>query len=132
MKANYNPKEEKKVSGDLKMSLYELNKSAILQLPSYSEDNFKNAIDLINNFVGNDKFYMLLGKEISYYTVFMREPSMTETIGEAVIDCLRCFDNVKSIETTEDRNAIEIWVTATDNPTVMYLFPYNEGVIICR
>lgn len=131
MKANYK-NQEKKVSGDLNISLYDLNKASIPQLPDYTEVEFAAAVDLINSFVGTNKFYMLLGREVNYYTVFMREPTMEETIGEAVVDCLKCFSasHVKSIEMAE--GAIEAWVMNGEEATVMYFFPYNEGVIICR
>ena len=131
MKANYK-NQEKKVSGDLNISLYDLNKASIPQLPDYTEVEFSAAVDLINSFVGTDKFYMLFGREVNYYTVFMREPTMEETIGEAVVDCLKYFSasHVKSIEMTE--GAIEAWVMNGEEATVMYFFPYNEGVIICR
>lgn len=135
MKANYEDKiqEEQKISGNLNMSLYDLNKSVISQLPDYDDEKFLIAIEKINNFVSNDKFYMLLGREVNYYTVFMREPNEKETIGEAVVDCLKYFSpSIKSIDTTEDGSAIEVWIMDGDNPTVMYFFSYNEGVVVCR
>ena len=134
MKANYEDKiQEEKVNGNLNLSLYDLNKSAVGQLPDYTDEDFAKAVEVVNNFVGNDKFYMLLGREVGYYTVFMREPTMTETIGEAVIDCLKYFSSsVKSIEITEDGSGIEIWVMHDDIATVMYFFPYNQGVVICK
>ena len=115
------------------MSLYDLNKSVISQLPDYGEKEFINAINTIDDFVSNDKFYMLLGREVNYYTIFMREPNAQETIGEAVVDCLKYFSPaIKSIDVTEDKSAIEVWAMNADTPVVMYFFPYNEGVVICK
>ena len=133
MKANYEEKiQEQPVSGNLNLSLYELNKSAVRQLPDYTDEDFAAAAGRIEEYVKNDKFFMLLGREFNYYTLFMREPSMEETISEAVIDCLKNIGPVKSIEQTQDESAIEIWVMVDDEPIVMYFFCYNEGVIICR
>ena len=133
MKANYEEKiQEQPVSGNLNLSLYELNKSAVRQLPDYTDKDFSAATERIEEYVKNDKFFMLLGREFNYYTLFMREPSMEETISEAVIDCLKNIGPIKSIEQTQGESAIEIWVMVDDEPIVMYFFCYNEGVIICR
>ena len=113
MKANYEDKiQEEKVSGNLNLSLYDLNKSAVGQLPDYTDEDLAKAVEVVNNFV---------------------EPTMTETIGEAVIDCLKYFSpSIKSIEITEDGTGIEIWVMCDGTATVMYFFPYNQGVVICK
>jgi hypothetical protein len=103
-----------------------------MQLADLDEAGRQTAITLINNYVKFDKFFMLLGKEIGYYTVFMREPIANETIGEAVIDCLNSIGTIKSIDKLENNDAIEIWVVKENEPTVLYFFPYNEGVIICQ
>ena len=90
MKANYTTKSPEKAQGNLNLSLYELNKAAVSQLPDYEEEQINEAIKLINNFSSEGTFYMLLGKELSYYTLFFKEdhPNNIETVGEAVIDCL--------------------------------------------
>lgn len=135
MKANYQDKiEETKVNGNFAMSLYDLNKQIVMQQADLDEAGRQTAIALINNYVKSDKFFMLLGKEIGYYTVFMREPIAitNETIGEAVIDCLNSIGTIKSIDKLENNDAIEIWVVKENEPTVLYFFPYNEGVIICQ
>lgn len=133
MKANYQDKiEETKVNGNFAMSLYDLNKQIVMQQADLDEAGRQTAITLINDYVKFDKFFMLLGKEIGYYTVFMREPIANETIGEAVIDCLNSVGTIKSIDKLENNDAIEIWVVKENEPTVLYFFPYNEGVIICQ
>ena len=140
MKANYEEKiEEQKVSGNLNMNLYDLNKSVIKQLPDYTKEQLTEAAKTIDAFINDNTpsstFYMLLGREINYYTVFMRcfNENSDETVGEALISCLEHFNApVKSIESTKNGDAIEIWVMNDDEPTVMYFFTYNEGVVICK
>lgn len=133
MKANYQDKiEETKVNGNFAMSLYDLNKQIVMQQADLDEAGRQTAITLINDYVKFDKFFMLLGKEIGYYTVFMRELIANETIGEAVIDCLNSIGTIKSIDKLENNDAIEIWVVKENEPTVLYFFPYNKGVIICQ
>lgn len=140
MKANYEDKiEDKKISGNLNMSLYDLNKSVVKQLPDYTKEQIDEAARIIDKFIQdttpNDKFYMLLGREVNYYTVFMREPirELDETVGEAVMSCLEYFTpSIKSVEVSAEGNAVEVWIMNGDEPTVMYFFTYNEGVVICR
>ena len=54
----------------LNMNLYDFNKSIVAQLPDI--EDFNEKIDLINEFyqVSNNQYYMLYGKEISYFTLF--------------------------------------------------------------
>lgn len=77
---------------------------------------------------------MLLGRELNYYTLFFKEdhPNNIETIGEGVIDCLSHIGKIKSIEETEDKGAVEIWVQHEDAITVLYFFLYDQGVIKCK
>lgn len=111
------------------MDLYSLNKELVNNLPDMSD--FTASIELINSFSRkkSNKHYMLLGKDISYYTVLERTLGLTETMGEAVIDCLKNIGNsIKNIEEVED--GIECWVIPTDaeRPVVLYFFPYDYGV----
>jgi hypothetical protein len=74
---------------------------------------------------------MLLGKEISYYTIFHRNPDMVETLGEAALECLNNIGMIKAIDVTEDLTAIECWVVPVDGdePTCLYMFTYDIGVV---
>ena len=103
-------------------------------MPDYTEEQKKAAIDIINNFANDGTFYMLLGRELNYYTLFFKEdhPNNIETIGEGVIDCLSHIGKIKSIEETEDKGAVEIWVQHEDAITVLYFFLYDQGVIKCK
>ena len=101
-------------------------------------ENLDKKIELINNFQDKEKnvFYMLYGKEISYFTIFAYNsvnPEL-ENLGLGVIDCLKNVGNIYSIEkiTPEgsEESAIEIWVkTADDLITCLYLFPYDRAIV---
>ena len=109
----------------LGMSLYDLNKSAMAQFPPM--EDFSYAISLINCFQidNNYKYLMLLCKEISYYTIFMKDSKDWETmdLGNSVIECLLNVGHVLSVDLTEAQDAIEIWVRTNDNENIcMYLF----------
>ena len=138
MKANYENKiEQQPVNGNLNMSLYDLNKAAVGQLPTYSKADEIEAIGRLNAFTQDavtPHYYMLLGKDLNYYTVFYKHFLQgEENFGEAVIDCLHNVGDIKSIDLTEAGDAIEIWVITPDKEGhVLYLFNYDQGVIVCR
>lgn len=113
------------------MDLYSLNKQLVIQLPDIK--NFEDSISLFNEFsrTKSNKYYMLLNKEISYYTVFERSLGLIEPIGEAAIDCLKNIgSSIKSIQKSEDESSIECWVIPNDSsePIVLYFFPYDYGM----
>lgn len=112
----------------LQMSLYDLNKTIIAQLPvkeTYAEQSDERK--LINKFfssIGRTS-YMLLCKDISYYTIFTYEGNKManyETLGEAVLDCLQSVGKLVCADLTEDGNAVEIWVRTEEDNLCMYLF----------
>lgn len=118
-------------SANISMNIYDMNKQVIAQLPSLCEENIISSIGLINSYVyeTNNIHYMLYGKEISYFTIFQRIEGLTETVGEAVIDCLHSVGEIKSIDLTPEKDAFEIWVMYQDEATCLYLFPYDAGIV---
>jgi hypothetical protein len=78
------------------------------------------------------EYYMLLCRDINYYTVFRVDLKLAdETIDDALIDCANYIGTIKSVGLTEDEQAIELWMTHEDDTYVAYFFPYDEGVIVC-
>ena len=118
-------------STGLSMSIYELNKSIIAQLDPIVD--FTTKIEEINEWRKDTKnnFYLMYGKEISYFTLFN---SLTEktcySLGEEVIDCLVNIGNVYDIYLNEDY-VWEIWCDedGDGDVTCLYLFPYDIGVV---
>lgn len=116
----------------LKLNLYDLNKSIISQLKDLNEEQLYAAMKTITVFAEgtNNKYHMLYGKEISYFTLFVKDFYAKESLGKEVINCLKNIGKIKSIELTENKDAIEIWICDSENElTVLYLFPYDNGVI---
>ena len=76
---------------------------------------------------------MLLNNEMKYYTVFETGCEDGDaTFVQEVMNLLKYFDNVKSIELVNDDTAVEIWATLNGELGAFYLFDYNKGVIRCR
>ena len=67
-----------------------------------------------------------------HYTLFQTSNLTTEpAAADEVIECAKEIGVLKSIDTNE-ANAIEIWVHPVEqDPMVMYLFPYDSGVVQC-
>ena len=111
----------------LSLGLYDLNKQLIAQLPELADLN--KAIQTISALheMYHNKYYMLYGKEISYFTLFkLIEP---QYFAQEVLDCLRNVGKIKAIDPDEPGTALEIWVETDDGPTCLYLFPYDSGLV---
>lgn len=119
----------KSENSGINMGLYEMNKQIISQLPKLTEAELFDKDLLINTLHAkfNNEFYMLYGKEISYFTLFRIFDSTY--FGNEVIDCLNNVGDIKAIDFTEAQDAIEIWIQDEDGPTCLYLFPYDSGLV---
>ena len=117
--------EFKMENSGIDLGLYDMNKQIISQLPYLN--NFNKAMDDIMTLYNTycNKYYMLYGKEISYFTVFkITEP---QYFGEEVLSCCSNVGHIKSMELTEAGDAIEIWIQSENKePTCLYLFPYDD------
>ena len=120
---------------DASIELYELNRSIIEQQGIIKEEDITRAMNDIKYLVAStdNKCYMLYGKEIGYFTLFMRDSYNweIESLDLAVMECLVNVGPIHSIELTAGKDAIEIWVkdTQQDLLTCMYLFPYDNGIV---
>ena len=119
--------EVKMENSGFEMGLYDMNKQIIAQLPIITDLAEKEeVINKLHQSWGN-YYYMLYGKEISYFTLF--EMGAANQFGLTVIDCLKSIGPIKAIDLTELEDAVEIWVVSNDEPTCLYLFPYDNGVV---
>ena len=115
---------------NISMGLYDMNKQIISQLPTLTTDDLLEKLPLVEELHNkyNNEYYMLYGKEISYFTLFKLKE--VESFPHEAIDCLRNIGPIKAIDLTEDKDAIEAWVMADDEATCLYLFPYDMGVVV--
>ena len=114
-------------SSGINMGLYDMNKQIISQLPNLTDwDKVESALlDFDKKWHNN--YYMLYGKEISYFTVFKIKEQIA--FGREVIDVIKNVGAVKAIDPTENADAMEVWVIYDDEPTCLYLFPYDSGIV---
>lgn len=117
----------------LQLCLYDLNKSIVDQLPDLTEEELSRRAEVIKDYMldkGNE-YYMLYGKEISYFTLFRLSGDFLnkEHPGEVVLECLRPLGSIAAIDLDEANGGIEIWVKHENEATCLYLFPYDSGVV---
>ena len=131
MKANYKNQPATLETG---MTLYDLNKQLVNQLPTLTKEQLQEKYFLIDEFGKGKTWCMLLAKYIGYYTIFHHIPKDDEeSFASAVIDCCLYQGNIKSIDWANDsQSMIEIWITIDEESYVFYLFDYEMGVIECQ
>ena len=123
--------EDIKVNGGMNLSLYEMNKQVISQLPEIEDIAVLTPIRKYKNKDG--KYFMLLCRDLNYYTLFVIDLESDVRIEQEVLECLKELGTIKSVEEFEDKNLVEIWVQPENSdPVVMYFFNYDRGVIPCH
>lgn len=114
---------------ELHFTFYDLNKQIISQLTPVEEAEAKETLSRYFS-VQDNKYFMLLCRDINYYTVFVLKDGAECKVVDEVWACAKFVGVVKSVE-IED-NVVEIWFTDNEDQTyVMYLFSYDDGVIEC-
>lgn len=117
----------------IQMSLYDMNKQLIAQMPEMTDDD--KMIEIINNYKDktDNSHYMLLCRDINYFTLFEEDPStVQERFATLVLECIHDIGIIHDMMITEDNGAIEIWVKPfyeEADMLVMYLFAYDAGVV---
>lgn len=118
------------------LTVYEFNQQIVPQLPNLDADQIQNAINIIDQYTEPYSYYMLLCRDMNYYTVFLTgNEESNETVGEAVIDCFAYMSaELKAVDLTDDGVAIEIWFVLPESNKALcaYLFQYDEAVILCQ
>ena len=120
--------------------LYTINKAIVENnIPDLTKEEINSKRSILEEFIErtNNEYYMLLCNDQKDYTLFHRSGKGSEdTIGCGLIDILldECIPNrgrAKSIDITEDKAAIEIWISINKESFCYYFFPYDLGIIEC-
>ena len=123
-------------NSNVQMSLYDMNKQIIKQLGTPSDEELARQLDLCDEYdtAIKQEYYLLYGKEISYFTLFHFDHYAEGNYGPLsamVYDCLKNVGSIYSINPTEAKDAVEIWVLpeGSEDVTCLYLFGYDSGVV---
>lgn len=139
MKANYNKEQEQKTSNVSLGSLYEINQNLMMQEPIISNEAKAKAIKEFQDFFYryfHQKYFMLLCKELTDYTIFNLFTVCSDNCAVAAKDLVECIENrglwlAASVESDEGGipRGIEIWIRINGEAHAYYLFPYGEAVL---
>ena len=135
---------EKKKMSDISLgTLYDVNKNLVLNGEiKLTEGVINSKKEIIKNFLrkmGNT-YYMLLCNERKDYTVFRKgfydediylddEHQLDEIVNILVDECMMNRGEIRGIDLTKDKDAIEIWLIIENEAYCYYFFPYDAAII---
>lgn len=117
-------------------TLYEINQSIMSTQTKMTKKEWDTATKVIKAYFRNNaeqKYFMLLCKEIADYTIFVLSASLSSEIAcNELKELITERGEILSIE-ENDNSAIEIWIKRNDDntPHAYYLFQYGRAVIEC-
>lgn len=129
--------ERKKMSNISLGTLYDVNKNLVLKNEiKLTEGVLNSKKEIITNFMRkmNNTYYMLLCNERKDYTVFKMndknsDDSIREIVSILVDECLKNRGEIRGIDLTKGKDAIEIWLIIEDEAYCYYFFPYDAAII---
>ena len=129
--------EKRKMSDVTLGTLYDVNKGLVAKNEiQLTEGVINSKKEIVKNFImkTENAHYMLLCKEQSDYTIFrrynMEDTEKAMEISNILIDeCLKNRGEIRGIDLTNDKDAIEIWLIIEDEAYCYYFFPYDAAVI---
>lgn len=130
---------EKETSFELG-TLYDMNKNLIQNSEkALSQGMLNSKKEEIKNFLKktNNEYYMLLCHERRDYTLFdlryethnTYKEKCQKTVNVLIDECLQNRGEIRGIDITKDKQAIEIWISAEEDSYAYYFFPYDKGVV---
>lgn len=114
------------------MSLYDINKQIVSQLPNFTEENLtKFRTEVLPDFMSKNygTYYTLLCKEASYYTLFRRTSQPEISIDEALLECINYIGTIKDVSTEETSPELAIWIKNDAGVECYHFFNYDLGVV---
>ena len=118
-------------------TVYDLNKQLVETAEKViSPYKLNEKKKIIKQFIreSKDNYFMLLCNERRDYTLFniisnKEEDKLNELANVFVDECLQNRGNIKGIDLTENKDAIEVWLSIEGESYCYYFFPYNAGVV---
>lgn len=116
------------------LSLYELNKNIMENVPKEAIPAEEQLKEIINDFTqaDNSNYYMLLSNKIKYYTVFEKVIGDNtkldlNNIATEVILCLQDLGEITGV--SAEPGALEFWVQTEEGAECLYFFNYSAGIV---
>jgi len=131
------------------VSMYQMNKDLVRGLKKMTNMEINKALEAVGDWMvqitqqTETRHFALLNHEKHYYTIFAERPtyrpirtSPEESFIHELKDVLTNYygdHDIRSIEVEmidgKPSGAVEIWAMWDGEPTVAYLFPYEQGVV---
>lgn len=122
----------KAADSNVQLTLYDINKQIMEQVPELKQKEKNDAHKIINDFAAMTKqrHFMMLCLEERYFTIFEQAKLYDfGSLGSAVFACIDNIGQVKSVS-YNNAQAVEIWITNTTGSTNCYLlFGYDDGMV---
>ena len=123
------------------MTNYELNKIVHAQLPNLSIEDINEyykptLIKWLKEQRSANKHFLLLCKDINYYTIFSKNFSkhITDNFDEMANDIFSCLSDisvaVKDVEYFEDQPVCSFWIETEDQEIMMVAFIPCEDFVV--
>lgn len=119
------------------MTIYDMNKNIISKEPVFDWDDGEGIAALNDRMVEwfaedtNNTFYLLYGRDIHYVSL-LQKGEAEEPLLDIIKDTLSAVGELISMDfnTSDGEPSIEIWIrTDTSAAELLYLFPYDKGVV---
>lgn len=121
-------------------TLYDMNKNIVqASEKKLSQGILNSKKEEIKNFLEKTKnqYYMLLCHEkrdyslfdLGYETYYSYREKCKKIINILIDECLKNRGEIRGIDITKDKQAIEIWISIEEESYAYYFFPYDKGVI---
>lgn len=126
-------------------TLYDLNKNLVQKNEiKLTEAMLNSKKEIVKNYIlkSNNTYYMLLSNERKDYTIFtMQTPESTanhaytyeeksKKLASVLVDeCLINRGEIRGIDLTKEKDAVEIWMSIDGESYIYYFFPYDMAII---
>lgn len=118
-------------------TLYDVNKNLVQKNEAELTESILNSKkEIVKNFIikQNNYYYMLLCNERKDYTVFhwsnICDNEGAMEIAKILVDeCLKNRGEIRGIDLTKEKDAVEIWLSIDEEAYCFYFFPYDAAVI---
>ena len=123
-------------NNNIEISNYAIHKQLFAQMEPLSEEKLKKKIKILDDWFETNysckfnEYYMVICKEISYYTVLHLKEEI-QLSGTALVDLLLDRGPIIDITYNDLADAYECWVKENEDGEVhmYYLFTYDWGVV---
>lgn len=115
-------------TANVNVSLYDINKQIISQMPDISIEEARKILDDYQWTHASTSYFGFMSFEKHYFTIFHRTENKQDSMFAAI--ALECIQNIGLLKTLNIENeTLEVWLNIGDEIYQYLIFPYDEGVV---